>query len=180
MGQYKTHESHSINQQYVIFTLVRETMGISIQCVKEVVDLNSHALSRIPGSPSYFIGVINLRGLVVPLVDARKRFNFGLSEPAAENPKAIILQNQKDIFGLVVDDVEEVVSIDESLIEETPANLSISGKDRRIGRISGKNSHGKENRFVFLLSKDSIFEDYSDYLNLNMTKSRPSGQKVTI
>lgn len=146
------------SNQYIIFTLVNETMGIPIGFVREVISLNSHTLYRIPGSPSHFRGVINLRGQVIPIVDARKKFNFGLNSPQSENPKAIIVECDKEQFGLVVDDVEEVARIDEESIEDAPGHLASIHKDRKIGRISGKDKDGKD-RFVFLLSKESLFED---------------------
>jgi len=146
------------SNQYIIFTLANETMGIPINYVREVINLNTHNLYRIPGSPNYFQGVINLRGQVIPIIDTKRKFNFGLNLGLIENPKAIIIECDKEQFGLVVDDVEEVAQIEESSIELAPGNLSISHKDQKIGRISGKDKEIKE-RFVFLLSKEFLLEN---------------------
>jgi purine-binding chemotaxis protein CheW len=147
--------------QYIIFTLAKETMGIPISLVREVISLSAFNVYRIPGSPSFLMGVINLRGQVIPIVDGRKKFNFGFGSSPSESPKAIIVQFDKEQFGLLVDDVEEVARISDDKIEDAPINLTSTDKDRKIGRISGKDKDGKE-RFVFLLSKESLFEDYDD------------------
>jgi len=145
------------SNQYIIFMLVNETMGIPINFVREVISLNSYTLYRIPGAPNHFRGVINLRGQVIPIIDVRKKFNFGLGSITPENPKAIIVECDKEQFGLLVDDVEEVARIDEESIEDAPGHLGSMHKDRKIGRISGKDKDGKD-RFVFLLSKEALFE----------------------
>ncbi|MDJ0626056.1 MAG: chemotaxis protein CheW [Candidatus Caenarcaniphilales bacterium] len=150
-------ESLISSNQYIIFTLVKETMGIPIDLVREVISLNSHTLYQIPGSPDFFKGVINLRGQVIPILDARSKLNFGLNSPPPENPKSIIVQCDKEHFGLVVDDVEEVATIEDSSIEDAPGHLAVTHKDRKIGRISGKDND--KDRFVFLLSKEFLFDD---------------------
>ncbi len=152
-------EEVGFSNQYIIFTLVNETMGVPINFVREVINLNTHNLYKIPGAPNYYRGVINLRGQVIPIVDARRKFNFGLNMPQPDNPKAIIVECDKELFGLVVDSVEEVAYIDEKSIEPAPGHLATIDKDRKIGRISGKDHNGKD-RFVFLLSKESLFESY--------------------
>jgi purine-binding chemotaxis protein CheW len=169
-------EVKSNSSQYIIFTLVNETMGIPIGFVREVISLNSHTLYRIPGSPGHFRGVINLRGQVIPIVDARKKFNFGLTSPQPDSPKAIIVEFDKEQFGLVVDDVEEVARIDEDSIEEAPGHLGSMHKDRKIGKISGKNKGGKD-RFVFLLSKESLFE--LDDMKGSLIPGLPSVPRLT-
>jgi purine-binding chemotaxis protein CheW len=150
-------QENNLSDQYIIFTLVNETMGVPIHFVREVINLNMHNLYKIPGAPNYFQGVINLRGQVIPIVDARRKFNFGLNMPPSENPKAIIVESDKEQFGLVVDSVEEVARIEEGSIEPAPGNLTTIDKDRKIGRISGKDQDGKD-RFVFLLSKEALFD----------------------
>ncbi|MDX1918664.1 MAG: chemotaxis protein CheW [Candidatus Caenarcaniphilales bacterium] len=155
----KDNHINESSQQFIIFQLANETMGIPIGLVREVINLKSFVLSRIPGSPTFCSGVINLRGQVIPIIDARKRYNFGLDLPLENDPKAIILENNKEQFGLMVDEVEEVADIPPEAIESAPGHMS-SGldRDRKIGRISGKNSNQKE-RFVFLLSRESLFND---------------------
>ena len=145
--------------QYIIFTLAKETMGVPIHFVREVLNLRAHNLYKIPGAPDFYRGVINLRGQVIPIVDARIRYNFGLHLAYSENPKAIIVEHHKEQFGLVVDEVEEVTHINEDSIETAPGHLSTIDKDRKIGRISGKEENGKD-RFVFLLSKESLFDSF--------------------
>lgn len=154
-------------------------MGIPIGLVREVISLNSHTLYRIPGSPSFFKGVINLRGQVIPIVDARSKLNFGVNSPAPENPKSIIVECDKEHFGLVVDDVEEVARIEENSIEDAPGHLSTIHKDRKIGRISGKDKEDKD-RFVILLSKESLFDEQDSKSSLIPSQFRKVLNEVSI
>jgi purine-binding chemotaxis protein CheW len=147
------------SEQFIIFTLVGETMGIPIGLVREVISLNMFHQYKIPGSAEYYKGVINLRGQVIPIIDAREKLNFGLDQAQVESPKAIILELDKEHFGLVVDTVEEVAFIRNDLIEQAPGPLAGNNQDRKIGKISGKDKDGKD-RFVFLLSKETIFGEY--------------------
>ncbi len=152
-------EHISFSNQYIIFTLAGETMGVPINFVREVLNLNSHNLYKIPGAPPFYKGVINLRGQVIPIIDARRKFNFGLNLAQTDSPKAIIVEYDKEQFGLVVDGVEEVARIEDDCIEVAPGHLSTIDKDRKIGRISGKEEDGKD-RFVFILSKESLFDSF--------------------
>jgi purine-binding chemotaxis protein CheW len=166
-------EDISFSNQYIIFMLAGETMGVPINFVREVLNLNSHNLYKIPGAPHYYRGVINLRGQVIPIIDAKRKFNFGLNLPQAENPKAIIVEYDKEQFGLVVDGVEEVARIDEDSIELAPGHLATIDKDRKIGRISGKDQDGKD-RFVFLLSKESLFDSFDKKNSSNQFRKIPN------
>jgi purine-binding chemotaxis protein CheW len=174
MSSYKEQSA----EQYVIFTIVGEAMGIPIALVREVISLNLFQLFRIPGSPEYFRGVINLRGQVIPIIDARKKLNFHVQEEESKTPKAIIIELDKELFGLVVDAVDEVAYIKDDLIEQAPGPLSSANKDRKIGRLSGKNKDDKE-RFVFLLSREVLFGEYESKDSLISSTLRNVLQEVT-
>ncbi len=144
------------SSKFIIFKLAGETMGIPVHLVREVINLKQHCISRIPGSPHYFTGTINLRGQVIPIIDTRKKFNFGLDLPPPENPQGIILEKGTELYGLMVDSVEEVAQIEQEDIEIAPGHLSSLNKDRKIGRICGKEDRDRK-QFVFIMYPDSLF-----------------------
>lgn len=97
----------SINQ-YVVFKLNDESYGLPIEYVETIEKLTE--ITRVPGSPDYIRGVINLRGEVIPVVDLRKRFQLeevGLTE---EN-RIIVLSFDEMNVGILVDSCSEVVTL---------------------------------------------------------------------
>jgi purine-binding chemotaxis protein CheW len=93
--------------QVVIFALGREEYAMPIDVVREITRLND--VLEIPQVPSYVLGLINLRGKAIPLIDLHKRFN--LKEPS-ENSLALITEVHGDEVGFAVDRVHEVRILD--------------------------------------------------------------------
>ena len=153
----------NINQQYVLCTLGRESVGIPIDIVREVIDLKNYEIVKVPGASSFIAGVINLRGQIIPMINPRQKLKFGLEYPIKENPKALILENEKEIFGLIMDDIHEVSTVLEEFLEAIPGQ-AIS-KDGKIGRISGKDPN-QQDQLVFLLSKEQLFDTNEELTNL--------------
>jgi purine-binding chemotaxis protein CheW len=115
--------------KYLTFTLRRESYGIDVLKIREIIRLIS--ITAVPQMPPYVRGVINLRGKIIPVIDLRLR--FGLSDAKNTEQTCIVVvlvklpDGQSTQTGLVVDGVEEVVNIAAEDIEETPdfgANLS--------------------------------------------------------
>jgi purine-binding chemotaxis protein CheW len=109
--------------KYLTFTLHRESYGIAVLKVREIIRLAN--ITAVPQMPDYVRGVINLRGKIIPVMDLRLRFGF----PETENTDLtciVVVQVQLPEggkvtqMGLVVDGVEEVVNIAAADIEETP------------------------------------------------------------
>ncbi|MEA5444282.1 chemotaxis protein CheW [Gammaproteobacteria bacterium AB-CW1] len=104
-------------EQWVTFRLGRETYGLKALHVQEI--LKATEISPVPGAESFVLGVINLRGNIVTVIDTRKR--FGLSEPEAEGVRQIIVvEVDEHALGLLVDDVDEVADVRPSEIEPPP------------------------------------------------------------
>ena len=106
--------------QYLTFILAGEEYAIDILKVQEIRGLES--TTRIPNTPEYLLGVINLRGAVVPIVDLRVRFDLEIADSGAE---VVILvkittSNGERVIGLVVDGVSDVYSISAEDISDTP------------------------------------------------------------
>lgn len=114
-----TDESATDNQQMqcVTFTLEDETYGINVMQVQEV--LREIEVAPVPGAPHYVIGIINLRGNVVSVIDARTRFGLP-SRESTDLTRIIVIEVQQHIIGILVDSVAEVIDIKRSEIETAP------------------------------------------------------------
>lgn len=103
--------------QYVTFTLEEEIYGINVMQVQEV--LREIEVAPVPGAPHYVTGIINLRGNVVSVIDARTRFGLEQKE-STPFTRIIVIEAQQQIIGILVDSVAEVVDIEMSEIETAP------------------------------------------------------------
>ena len=108
--------------KYLTFTLYRESYGIDVIKVREIIRLAN--ITAVPQMPSYVRGVINLRGKIIPVIDLRLRFGF--PEAGSTDLTCIVVVQVKladgraTQMGLTVDGVEEVINIAAADIEETP------------------------------------------------------------
>lgn len=113
-------ESATNIQQYlqcVTFTLEDEIYGINVMQVQEV--LREIEVAPVPGAPHYVMGIINLRGNVVSVIDARTRFGLPPIE-STDLTRIIVIEVQQNIIGILVDSVAEVIDIKRSEIETAP------------------------------------------------------------
>lgn len=103
--------------QLVSFEVGGEEFGLDIVRVQEIIRMQP--ITRVPNSPSFVEGVINLRGKVIPILSLRKR--FGLEErPADRETRIVIVDVASAVLGLVVDRVCEVLRITPDAVEPTP------------------------------------------------------------
>ncbi|MGN0921760.1 MAG: chemotaxis protein CheW [Cellvibrio sp.] len=103
--------------QWVTFRLEGETYGINVMQVQEV--LRYSEIAPVPGAPSYVLGIINLRGNVVTVIDTRHRFNLPAGE-ITDNTRIVIIETERHVIGILVDSVAEVVYLRQSEIETAP------------------------------------------------------------
>ncbi|MCP3851125.1 MAG: chemotaxis protein CheW [Gammaproteobacteria bacterium] len=136
--------------QWVTFMLAGEKYGINVMQVREV--LRDIEIAPVPGAPSYVLGIINLRGNVVTVVDTRSRFGLPSEETSAES-RIIIIENSDQTLGLLVDSIAEVADILKSQIEITP-NV---GNDDSSKYIQGV--HSREGELLILVSVDKVLND---------------------
>lgn len=109
-------------QKYLIFRLANEEYGIDILKVQEIRGCDR--VTRIPNVPEFITGVTNLRGVIVPIVDLRVRFDLAIETDNAS--AVVIVLNLKDrVLGIMVDGVADVLSLDESQIRPTPDISSV-------------------------------------------------------
>lgn len=105
-------------KQLVIFKLGEEEFGVDILQVREIERLGQ-GVTRVPKSPAFVEGVINLRGEIVPIVDLRKRFALAVKEIGSE-ARIIIVEVNDNQVGMIVDSVVEVIRINVSAIGIAP------------------------------------------------------------
>ena len=105
-----------IELQYVTFVIAGDTYGIDVSFVQEVTGLGG--ITKVPDSKSFMKGVLDLRGVIVPLVDMRLRFGFG-SKPYDAQTAVIITRLGGKNIGMIVDAVSDVVNIAPSKIQNT-------------------------------------------------------------
>ena len=104
--------------QWVTFQLDRETYGINVMQVQEV--LRYTEIAPVPGAPDYVLGIINLRGNVVTVIDTRSRFGLQPAE-VSDNSRIVIIEAEKQVIGIMVDSVAEVVYLRSSEIDVAPS-----------------------------------------------------------
>jgi purine-binding chemotaxis protein CheW len=103
--------------QRVTFQLENETYGINVMQVQEI--LRYSEIAAVPGAPAYVLGIINLRGNVVTVIDTRARFGLMPAE-ITDNSRIVIIEAEKQVIGILVDSVAEVVYLKESEMEPAP------------------------------------------------------------
>ncbi|MFP4146955.1 MAG: chemotaxis protein CheW [Halorhodospira sp.] len=103
--------------QWVTFRLGHECYGINVMQVQEV--LPPSEIAPVPGAPSFVMGIINLRGKVVTVIDTRLRFGMPTREADKES-RIIVLEVGENIAGIMVDSVDEVASVREAQIDTAP------------------------------------------------------------
>ena len=149
-----TMNSHSVSDeviQWVTFKLDEEIYGINVMQVQEVLRLPE--IAPVPGAPSYVMGIINLRGNVVTVIDTRKRFGLPHIEPD-DATRIVITEVDNQVIGILVDSVAEVVNLRSSEIETTP-NL---GEDNESSRyIQGV--HSKNEEILILIDVNKLLSE---------------------
>lgn len=110
-------------KQYIVVKLGNEQFGIDIQYVENIVRIQR--ITRVPKVQNFFKGVINLRGDIVPVMSLRLKFGLE-GEDYTNSTRVIILKPEgKEVLGIVVDEVKEVVTLEENQIDKvtyTPSN----------------------------------------------------------
>lgn len=141
--------------QWVTFRLENETYGINVMQVQEVLRYTD--IAPVPGAPSYVLGIINLRGNVVTVLDTRQRFGLPLGS-INDNTRIVIIEAEKQVVGIQVDSVSEVVYLRQSEIEPTPS----VGGDERSKFIQGVCNKNNELLILVDLNKLLTDEEWSD------------------
>ncbi len=141
------HAAQDVNR-FVTFHLDAEKYGINVMQVREVLKVSE--IAPVPGAPDFVLGIINLRGNVVTVIDTRQR--FGLQPRDADDAtRIVIIEEGEQVVGMVVDSVAEVMNIPANEIEVAP-NV---GNDESAKFIHGVSHQGEE--LIILIDNAKLF-----------------------
>jgi purine-binding chemotaxis protein CheW len=136
--------------QWVTFHLENETYGVNVMVVKEVLKFQD--IAPVPGAPDYVLGIINIRGTVISVINTRGRFGLPDREPD-DNTRIVIIEIGRHIIGILVDSVAEVVYLRRSQIETAPQ----VNKDESARFIQGV-CH-RDNQLLILVELDKLLSE---------------------
>ena len=145
--------------QCVTFTLAEESYAINVMQVQEVLRVSE--IAPVPGAPHYVLGIINLRGNVVTVVDTRIRLGLQTSE-VTDSTRIVIIEGAKHVVGILVDCVAEVVDLPSSEVESAP-NV---GNDESAKYVQGVASRDGELLILVDLNKLLTDDEWEELANL--------------
>lgn len=133
--------------QLVVFRLAGELYGVDIQQVREIIRVPE--VTRVPRTPDFVEGVINLRGSVIPVLDLRKRFRLPAGEADRER-RIVVVEMGEQTLGVIVDAVSEVLRLDQDRIEP-PSPYIVNVDSQYITGIARL-----EDRLIILLDLNKV------------------------
>ncbi|MFT2091370.1 chemotaxis protein CheW [Paraglaciecola sp. 2405UD69-4] len=136
--------------QWVTYKLAEETYGINVMQVQEV--LRYTEIAPVPGAPDYVLGIINLRGNVVTVIDTRSRFGLPPSD-MTDNTRIVIIESDEQVVGILVDSVAEVVYLRSSEIDSAP-NVGTEESAKFIQGVSNR-----DGQLLILVDLDKLLND---------------------
>ncbi len=137
-------------QQFLTFNLAEEFYGVDILKVQEIKGYT--AVTRIPNTPEYLKGVLNLRGTIVPIVDLRMKFGMGATQPSSFTV-VVVVNVRNRVMGFLVDAVSDVLDLDAKEIQ-APPELGSTVDITFVKGIGSSNDH-----LVTLLDIDRVLTD---------------------
>jgi purine-binding chemotaxis protein CheW len=149
-------------RQYLTFKLADEIFAVDVAKVREILDFTS--VTKVPQTPEFMRGVINLRGSVVPVMDMRLKFGMSGTEKTVDTCIIVMemaLEGETIIVGSLADSVQEVINLEPDQIEPAPRIGTRINTEFIVGM-------GKQNeQFIMILDIDRLFcaEDLDGVLN---------------
>jgi len=139
--------------QYLTFKLGEETFALDVAEVREILDFTS--VTKVPRTPSFMRGVINLRGSVVPVMDLRLKFGMSATQQTVNSCIIVVemsMEGDTVVIGVLADAVQEVIDLEPEQIEPAPR----IGTKLNMEFILGMGKHN--GAFMMILDIDKIFE----------------------
>jgi len=153
-------------RQYLTFKLGEEVFGLDVGKVREILDFTT--ITKVPRTPEFMRGVINLRGSVVPVVDMRVKFGMSATEKTVNTCIVVAeveLEGDAIVLGALVDSVQEVFELEPGQIEPAPR----IGTKLKTEFIKGMGK--RDDRFIILLDVDKAFS--AEELSLVADSAQP-------
>ena len=148
--------------QVVCFSLVnelnkkKENYGVPIEQVREIRPFEN--ITKVPKAKQFVLGIMNLRGMIIPLVDVKKRLGFGETRELNKNNKILVADVRDSVYGLIADNVEQVLELSINNIEPVPPDSFESHHYiKGIAKINGK--------LIVLLDIIALLEEDQDSVN---------------
>jgi purine-binding chemotaxis protein CheW len=135
--------------KYLCFRVANEVYGISLLEIREII--KPRDITEVPGMPDFVAGVLSLRGIIIPVFNLRLRLGLAANEISGSE-RIIVARWQEGLFGLLVDEVYQVINLFVAAIEEAPTVLD--GIDREF--VTGIGRHGQ--RMLILLDLEKIID----------------------
>lgn len=139
-------------RQYLTFKLEEEVFAVDVAKVREILDFTT--VTKVPRTPEFMRGVINLRGSVVPVIDMRLKFSLSKTEKTVNTCIVVVeitLDNETTVLGALADSVQEVIELGPDHIEPAP-RIGIRLKTEFISGM-GK----RDGNFIMILDIDKVF-----------------------
>ncbi len=137
------------SEQYLTFTVGSEEYGVEIMTVREIRQWAP--ATRIPNTPKFMLGVMNLRGAIIPLFDLRARFSGEMTQADSKNVIIIVALSTR-LIGILVDTVSDIVDANEGDIKPPPS-VELNVDERYVnGLIS------LEERMIVILDVEHLFD----------------------
>jgi purine-binding chemotaxis protein CheW len=121
MKKVQTKVRKDQEKKYLTFKLAEEQYGLEIHKVIEIIGMQE--ITPVPRTPDYLRGVINLRGIIHPVIDLKQKFGMGMTRETELTCIIVVTvnrDNKQEQIGIIVDEVSEVEDINEQDIEQTP------------------------------------------------------------
>ncbi|MEF3696933.1 chemotaxis protein CheW [Desulfolutivibrio sp.] len=165
------------DNQYLTFVLENELFALNIGSVREVLELTS--ITKVPRTPEFIRGVINLRGRAVPVVDLRMKFGMGETRRTVNTCIIIVeveLDGESTVLGALADSVQEVYEMESSQIEPPPR----MGTRIKAEFITGMGKSG--DRFIVILDINKVFSAEELTLAADAGRGQPvsEGREVAV
>ena len=138
--------------QLVSFMLSDEEYGVEVLKVREIIRMPT--ITKMPNTPHYVEGIINLRGKVIPIISMRKRFSL-MENEINSHTRIIIMDVTGSLTGFIVDSVSEVIRIHNSEIQPPPSMVLSSGIGQEF--ITGVFNHAE--RLLIIMDVDKMFSE---------------------
>lgn len=138
------------NKQFLTFRIDKEEYGVELMSIREIKGWSS--TTKLPNSPSFMKGVINLRGIVIPIFDLKNRFNMGETNPTEKNVVIIIAIGDR-MIGVLVDAVSDILTVQQDQVKTAPQVESGIDQDFIDGLIS------TNDKMVVILNAEKIFDE---------------------
>lgn len=124
-------------RQLLSFSLGSEDYALDIECIREII--KPREVTDIPRVPEFILGIISLRGIIIPVYDLKQRLKLGKTEISPAS-RIVVSQHGERVVGLLVDSISQVIRLPVQNIEPPPAVLSGLDRDmvEGVGRVQGR------------------------------------------